>query len=112
MDELRLPETILEDIAAIRTMERGKLCEIRTASGCVYHNLQFWCNGANRTEYVANRELETVREATANFQRFRGLTDEYAAAVERRTRQERKGADSRQERGGSAKRRQKRPRQR
>jgi hypothetical protein len=105
MDNPRLPETILAEIAAIRTMERGKLCEIHAPSGRVYHNLQFWCEGANRSEYVARKDMEQVRDATANFQRFRGLTDEYAAAVERRTREERGCTESTQKRGSKRKQR-------
>jgi TusA-related sulfurtransferase len=108
MDSPRAPETVLEEIVAIATMERGRLCEIHTQTGQVYHNLQFWNEGRNRCEYVRCRDLEAVLEATENYQRYRGLTDEYAAAVERRTRQARGGPEQGAEKGGSA-RRQRRP---
>jgi hypothetical protein len=41
MDRRRTPETVLGDIESIRTMERGRLCDMRTPAGHIYHNLQF-----------------------------------------------------------------------
>ena len=105
MDTRRTPETILSDIASIRTLERGKLCNLRTVAGRVYHNLQFWSDGRNRCEYVKGSELETVREAVANWGRYRELTDEYATALEQRTRKARKVVPEDHQKGGSANRR-------
>jgi hypothetical protein len=93
MDKQRTPETILSEIAAIATMVRGKLSQMRSKSGRVYHNLQFWSGGRNRCKYVSRAELEIVRDAVANYERFTELTEEYAAAVERRTRCARRAGD-------------------
>ena len=113
MDSRRTPETILSDIAALEKMERGRLCEMRTASGRVYHNLQLWSEGRNRCEYVREDDLEAVRAAVANWQRYRELSDEYAAALERRTRKARKVVILQdRQKGGSAIRRRTRPAQR
>jgi hypothetical protein len=112
MDTRRTPETILDDIASIRTLERGRLCDMRTAAGRVYHNLQFWSDGRNRSEYVKGSELETVREAVANWCRFRELTDEYASALEQRTRKARKVVPEDHQKGGSVSRRRRPPAQR
>ena len=89
MNPGRTPEEILRDIVAIRSMERGKLCEMHTKSRGTYYNLQFWRKGRNRCEYVAKDRLPAVQSAVANYQRFCELTQEYAAAVEAQTRSER-----------------------
>ena len=93
MDDTRDPEDILREIALIEMIERGKLCEIRRPGGKVYHNLQFWSEGKNRCEYVPARDLEAVREAVEGNERFRTLVEEYAGAVESRTRGRRRGTD-------------------
>ena len=104
MDSQRTAEAILADIAAIPTMERGKLCEIRRTSGRVYHNLQVWRNGRNVSVYVSARELVAVREAVANHARFCELVEEYAALKERETRRARKRSGDPEKKKGSAKR--------
>lgn len=91
----RTPEDILRDIVAIRSMERGKLCEMRGKSGGKYYNLQFWREGKNRCEYVSRDRLPAVQNAVADYQRFCELTEEYAGAVEARTRSERQARNSR-----------------
>lgn len=108
MHSQRSPETILQDIAAIRVMERGKISEIRRAGGKVYYNLQFWTAGKNRCEYVPAKHVDEVRQALANHSRYRELVEEYATVVERNTRQARRDSE-RCEKRGSAKRRPPRP---
>lgn len=108
MDSRRTPETVLSDIASIRTMERGRLCDMRTPAGRVYHNLQFWSDGRNRCEYVREDDFGAVKEAVANWSRYRELTDEYAAALERRTRKARQAVPQDRQKGGFATRRSKR----
>jgi hypothetical protein len=99
----RTPEDILRDMMAIPSMERGKLCEMRTKSGGRYYNLQFWREGRNRCEYVSKDRLPAVQNAVANYQRFCELTQEYAAAVEAQTRNERQtcGGSKKNSRTGS-----------
>lgn len=109
MAPVRSPESILSDIAAIDMLERGKLCEVRGSAGGVYHNLQFWAEGRNRCEYIRATDLAAVQEAVGNWQRYQALTDEYAAAVERRTRRARGVAQKDPKKGGSAKRPSRRP---
>jgi len=85
----RTPDDILRDIMTIPSMERGKLCEMRTKSGGRYYNLQFWREGKNRCEYVSKDRLPAVQKAVANYQCFCELTQEYATAIEAQTRSER-----------------------
>lgn len=43
---------LLERMAAIEHMERGKLCQM---PGRKYYNLQVWRNGRNEVRYVPSR---------------------------------------------------------
>jgi hypothetical protein len=104
MDTPRTPEAIFQEMGEIRTIERGRLCEMHHPSGRTYHNLQFWSEGRNRCEYVRARDVEAVREAVEGYGRFRELADEYACAVEARTRRERDGLEPSAKKGLSARR--------
>ncbi len=101
MDRVRTPETVLADIAAIPTLERGKLCPMRKGGGRQHYNLQFWHEGKNRCEYVRKADLPAVQEAVGNWERYQALTEEYAEALEKRTRQARKAFQEDRAKGGS-----------
>jgi hypothetical protein len=82
---------ILQQIAAIGAMERGKLSdysfkERRGASG-PYHKLQYWRDGKNHTRYVSAEELPAVEAALAGHAQYRQLTEQYADLVVAETRQ-------------------------
>ena len=105
MDRVRTPEAILTDIAAIPTLERGTLCPMRRSGPGQYYNLQFWRDGQNRCEYVRKADLPAVQEAVGNWERYQALTEEYAEALEGRTRQARKAVRTDRQKGGSTNRR-------
>ena len=109
MDRGRTPEAILSDIAAIPTLERGTLCPMRRGGSGPYYNLQFWRDGRNRCEYVRQADLPAVREAVGNWRRYQALTEEYAEALEGRTRQGRQAVRADRQKGGSTTRRCRRP---
>ena len=82
---------LLEQMAAIPVMERGKLSNYRfkersNASG-PYHKLQCWQDGKNHTRYVSADELPVVQTALAGYAQFRQLTEQYADLVIAETRQ-------------------------
>jgi len=82
---------LLQQIAAIPAMERGKLSrytfkERSDASG-PYHKLQRWQDGKNHTRYVSADELPAVQTALAGYTQFRQLTEQYADLVIQETRQ-------------------------
>lgn len=84
-------QQILQQIAAIPAMERGKLSaySFKERSGVAgpYHKLQHWQDGRNHTRYVPAEELPAVEAALAGYARFRRLTEEYANWVIAETRQ-------------------------
>ena len=68
---------ILAQIAAIKSMEFGKLSEYqhrgRPKDSSSYYRLQIWCDGKNRTRYIRPEELPAIQEAIDGHARFREL---------------------------------------
>lgn len=86
-DKMRL----LQQIAAIDAMERGKLSTYgfkeRPGVSGPYHKLQYWRDGKNHTRYVSAEELPDVEAALAGHAQFRQLTEQYADLIIEETRQ-------------------------
>jgi len=82
---------LLQQMAAISAMERGKLSEYsfreRSPAAGPYHKLQRWQDGKNHTRYVSAEELPAVQTALAGYAQFRQLTEQYADLVIGETRQ-------------------------
>lgn len=83
---------LLQQIAAIPAMERGKLSEYsfkdRSQGAGPYHKLQHWQDGKNHTRYVSAEELPALRAALAGYAQYRQLTEQYADLVVEETRQQ------------------------
>ena len=97
---------LLQQIAGIPAMERGKLSrytfkERSNASG-PYHKLQRWQDGKNHTRYVSADELPAVQTALAGYAQFRQLTEQYADLVIEETRQHIAGSKKNQSRPKSS----------
>lgn len=75
---------LLEQIAAIPAMERGKLSPHSSGR---HQKLQCWQEGKNHTRHVAADELPAVESALAGYAQYRQLTEEYANLVIQETRQ-------------------------
>jgi hypothetical protein len=82
---------ILQQIAAIPVMERGKLSDYsfkeRSGASGPYHKLQYWQDGKNHTRYVSAEELPAVEAAVAGHAQYRQLAEQYADLVIEETRQ-------------------------
>jgi len=83
---------LLQEIAAIAAMERGKLSEYsfkdRSQAAGPYHKLQHWQDGKNHTRYVSAAELPAVQAALAGYAQYQQLTEQYADLVVEETRQQ------------------------
>ena len=79
--------SILEQIARIQTMERGKLSVIKESSAGPFYKIQAREQGKNLTRYVPREQVGAVQEAIEGYQRFESLTQQYAQQVIDRTRQ-------------------------
>jgi hypothetical protein len=75
---------LLEQIAAIPAMERGKLS---LHSSGRHQKLQSWQEGKNHTRHVSADELPAVESALAGYAQYRQLTEEYADLIIQETRQ-------------------------
>ena len=99
-------QTLLQQIAAIPAMERGKLTQYafkeRAGASGPYHKLQSWQQGKNQTRYVPLEEVPSVKAALEGFQQYQQLTAEYADLVVEETRAEIAGSKKKPMRRGSS----------
>ncbi len=77
---------LLERMAAIEQMERGKLSQM---PGRPYYNLQAWRNGRNEVRYIPAQEVPEIKKAIVGYQLFCKLAEKYADEVIRVGRRER-----------------------
>jgi hypothetical protein len=75
---------LLEQMAAIPAMERGKLSPHSSGR---HHKLQCWQEGKNHTRHVSADELPALQNALAGYAQYRQLTEQYADLVIQETRQ-------------------------
>ena len=84
-------QQLLQRIAAIPAMERGKLSSYsfkeRSGTAGPYYKLQHWHHGQNHTRYVPAEELSEVEAALAGYAQYQQLTEQYAQLVIAETRQ-------------------------
>lgn len=79
-------QKLLERIAQIERMERGKLCAMGERP---HYNHQTWQDGKNVVRYVPADEAKFVTDAIAGYKLFTELMERYADEVIRQTRAER-----------------------
>lgn len=75
---------LLEQMAAIPAMERGKLSPHSSGR---HQKLQRWQAGQNHTRHVPADELLAVQSALAGYAQYQQLTEQYADLVIQETRQ-------------------------
>jgi hypothetical protein len=84
-------QQLLQQIAAIPAMERGKLSSYsfpdRPGRTGPYHKLQCWQDGQNQTRYIPAADLPAVEAAVAGYAQYEQLTRQYADLVIAETRQ-------------------------
>lgn len=81
-------QSLLNQIAQIQRMERGKLCVMRHGPEGPYYHHQSWEKGKNLNRYVPREQLPAYQEAIAGYQKFQQLTEQYAQQVIAKTRAE------------------------
>lgn len=86
MKHTKKMQRLLERMARIERMERGKLCRMGAQP---HYNHQTWHNGKNVVRYVPAREKEFVQEAIDGYNLFIKLAEQYADEVIMQTRRER-----------------------
>jgi len=86
MKHTKRMERLLEHMAAVERMERGKLCRM---GGRPHYNHQTWQNGKNVVRYVPKGEVEELKRDIAGYQQFMNLAEQYADEVIKACRRER-----------------------
>ena len=83
---------LLNQIAQIRLMERGKLSAYtfkeRALRATPYYKLQAWEKGKNVTRYIRSEQVSLVEEALAGHAKFQELVGQYAQLVIDQTREQ------------------------
>jgi len=77
---------LLERMASIEGMERGKLCQM---GGRPHYNHQTWQDGRNVVRYVPKDAVPELKKDLAGYQLFSRLAEHYADEVIRQTRRQR-----------------------
>ena len=79
------PKSILDQMAKIQRMERGKICPMQ---GGRFFNHQSWENGRNVVRYVPAADVESLRMSIANYEQFMDLVQNYVSLIVQKTRME------------------------
>ncbi len=87
---------MLERMATIDRMERGKICAM---AGRAHYNHQTWQDGRNVVRYVSDEDLADLQEAIDGYTLFRKLAEEYADEIIRLTRSQRARLKKKSNRG-------------
>jgi len=82
------PHSLLQQIAQIQFMERGKLCVMRQGPEGPYYNHQTWEKGKNVSRYVPPTQVEMLQKAIAGYEQFQSLVEQYAGLIVEKTRAE------------------------
>jgi hypothetical protein len=88
MNSQTTPESLLQQMAQIQRMERGKLCILRQGPQGPYYNHQTWEDGKNVVRYVPADQVPALQEAIEGYHQFQSLTEHYAQQVIEKTRAE------------------------
>ncbi len=86
MKHTKKMKRLLERMADIGRMERGKLCQMGERP---HYNHQTWREGRNEVWYVPKDEVAELKKDIAGYQLFTKLADQYADEVIRQSRRER-----------------------
>ena len=82
-------QSLLQQIAQIQQMDRGKLCVIRSGPNGPYYNHQSWDQGQNTTRYVPRDQVPALEDDLRAYQQFQSLVEQYTQLVVGQTRAER-----------------------
>jgi hypothetical protein len=86
MNSFKPLPNVLQQIAQIQSMERGKLSVIKESAAGPFYKLQARENGKNLTRYVPREQVPAVQEAIEGYKQFQTLTGRYADEVIMQTR--------------------------
>jgi hypothetical protein len=77
------PKSILDQMAKIQRMERGKLCPMQ---GGRFFNHQSWEKGRNAVRYVPATDVPALRKSIEGYKQFMDLAQNYVDLIVQQTR--------------------------
>ena len=80
------PQSLIEQILQIQSMEHGSLSIIRQGPNGPYYNLNSWENGKNCCRYLPQDKVPEVQKAIAGYYQYQQLTEQYAQQIVEQTR--------------------------
>lgn len=80
------PQSLLQEAAQIKRMERGKLSILREGPSGPFYNHQSRVEGKNVSRYVPRDQVPAVQEAIEGYALFQKLIDQYVDQTVERTR--------------------------
>jgi len=81
-------QSLLQQIAQIQHMERGKLCVLREGPDGPYYNHQTWEKGKNVARYVSQDQVQPLQQAIDGYNQFQMLMEQYVQMMIQKTRVE------------------------
>jgi hypothetical protein len=96
MKQTEISQRLLDRMARIERMERGRICQM---AGRPHYNHQTWQDGRNVVRYVPADQVPELQEAIDGYNLFRSLAEQYADEIIRVTRKERDKKRPRKKRG-------------
>jgi len=72
------PKSILDQMAKIQRMERGKLCPMQ---GGRFFNHQTWEKGRNAVRYVPATDVPALRKSIEGYKQFMDLAQNYVDLI-------------------------------
>lgn len=88
MNDQSSAQSLLEQAAKIRHLERGKLSILRHGASGPFYNHQYRKAGKNVSRYVPREQVEAVQEAIDGYAQFQALVERYVEQMVENTRQE------------------------
>ena len=83
------PESLLQDLAQIQSLDRGTVSVIRQGPAGPYYNHQCYEKGRNVSRYVPAEQVPELQAAIADYQRFQELVRQYVELMVEKTRAQR-----------------------
>jgi hypothetical protein len=80
------PESLLREIAAIQSLDRGTLSVIRQGPEGPYYNHQCYEAGRNVSRYVPAEQVAELKTAIEGYHRLQQLMGQYVQLMVERTR--------------------------
>jgi len=89
MNSKPTPQSLLQDIAQIQSLDRGTVSVLRQGPQGPYYNHQSYENGRNVSRYVPPEQVASLQAAIDGYHRVQELMAQYVQLLVDKTRAER-----------------------